>query len=266
MIDTIAANASVFLIVAVRCFAFLMTMPLFSMRSVSTIVKVALTGYMAYFLLPNVDFNVYAQFATEENMFSLYYILVLVGEAMIGVITGFYISIIFSAFSTAGQFFAFQMGFSASEVYDSLSQVENPLMGQYLNLIALLIFLSTNAFQILFLNGLKQSFNSLSCYSLITGNEQLVKILIKGLTSLFGDALLIALPIMGSLVLVTVCMGLLSKAAPQMNLLSEGFPIMMLLSFFILTVALPSLCDFFMRSFYSGFAGLENIFISLGGK
>ena len=41
MIDSIAANAAVFLIVAVRCFAFIMTMPLFSMRSVTIVVKVA---------------------------------------------------------------------------------------------------------------------------------------------------------------------------------------------------------------------------------
>ena len=56
MIDTIVANAAVFLLVAVRCFAFLRTMPLFSMRSVSTIVRVALAGYMAYFLLHFVNF------------------------------------------------------------------------------------------------------------------------------------------------------------------------------------------------------------------
>ncbi|MBQ0004191.1 MAG: flagellar biosynthetic protein FliR [Treponema sp.] len=266
MIETIAANASVFLLIAVRCFAFLMTMPLFSMRSVSTIVRVALAGYMAYFLLPSVDFNNYAAFVSFENGFNLYYVLVLIGEALIGVIIGFYVSIIFSAFSTAGQFFAFQMGFSASEVYDSLSQVENPLMGQYLNLIAMLIFFETKAFQTLFFHGLKASIESLSAYSLVSGHAPLVKILIGGLTKLFANALVIALPIMGSLLLVSVCIGILSKAAPQMNLLSEGFPVMMLFSFFILTVSLPSICDFFTRSFYAGFSQLADIFLALGGK
>ncbi|MBP5402504.1 MAG: flagellar biosynthetic protein FliR [Treponema sp.] len=266
MIETIAANASVFLIVAVRCFAFLMTMPLFSMRSVSTIVKVALAGYMAYFLMQTINTAPYAQFIGFENNFTLYYVLVLIGEALIGVITGFYISIIFAAFSTAGQFFAFQMGFSASEVYDSLSQVENPLMGQYFNLIAMLVFFQTGAFQVLFFNGLKQSFTSLSAFSFIDYHEPLVKILFSGLTKLFSNALVIALPIMGSLLLVSICMGILSKAAPQMNLLSEGFPIMMLLSFFILTVSLPYICDFFTRSFYAGFIQLERIFGISGGN
>ena len=52
----------------------------------------------------------------------------------------FFVSMIFAAFSTAGQFFAFQMGFSAASAFDSLSQVENPLMGQYFNFIGILVF------------------------------------------------------------------------------------------------------------------------------
>lgn len=266
MLNTLFANASVFLIIAVRCFAFLMSMPLFSLKSVSTIVKVALSGYMAFFILPNVNFNVYSQFSSFETTMNMYFILVLIGEALIGIIIGMFVSIIFSAFSTAGQFFAFQMGFSASEVYDSFSQVENPLMGQYLNLIAMLIFLQTGGFQVLFLDGLKESFSSLSAYSLIEGNQPLVQMLIKGLSKLFSNALVISIPLMGSLMLVSICMGILSKAAPQMNLLSEGFPIMILLSFFILTALLPSLCDFFVRAFYSGFSLIEKLFLSFGGK
>ena len=52
MLTQIAANASVFLLVAVRCFALVMTLPLLSMRSVSRISKVALAGYMAFLVLP----------------------------------------------------------------------------------------------------------------------------------------------------------------------------------------------------------------------
>ena len=89
MLNTLFANASVFLIIAVRCFAFLMSMPLFSLKSVSTIVKVALSGYMAFFILPNVNFNVYSQFSSFETTMNMYFILVLIGEALIGIIIGF---------------------------------------------------------------------------------------------------------------------------------------------------------------------------------
>ena len=166
--------------------------------------------------------------------FSLIYILLIGGEALIGVIMGFYVQIIFAAFSSAGQFMAFQMGFSAASTYDALSQVENPLMGQFFNFIAMLVFMQTQWFQRLFLGGLSNSLRTFNIITLISNKQHFIQFMLKGLSKLFADALIISLPIMGTLLLITVCTGLLSKAAPQMNLLSEGFPIMILLSFFLI--------------------------------
>src|SRR5574344_3170867 len=267
MIDSIVAHAPVFLLIAVRCFALLMTLPLFSMRSVPRTAKIALAGYMAYLIMPFTNFStVYGAYISPSGQFDLTYIALLTGEAMIGVIMGFYITIIFSAFSTAGQFFAFQMGLSASEVYDSLSQVENPLMGQYLNLIAMLIFLQNHWFQKLFLKGLVGSFHSMNVFTLLNAKEKIVKFLAGGLSQLFADALVISLPILGTLMLVTVCMAILSRAAPQMNLLSEGFSIMLLIAFFLITALMPQLCDFFERSFNSGITAMISLFSAAGAS
>ncbi len=265
MIESILQQAPFFLLVYARCFAMLLTLPMFSMRSVSRRVKLALAGYMAFFILGRMDFSLYVPYINEDGPISLIYMLMVGGEALIGIIMGFYVQIIFSAFSTAGQFTAFQMGFSAASTYDALAQVENPLLGQFFNFMALLIFMQTQWFQKLFLGGLARSFESINIFSLIAGRETVSKFLLQGLTKLFADALVISLPIMGTLLLITICTGLLTKAAPQMNLLSEGFPIMILTSFFILLVLVPSLCDFFIRSFNNGFQVLESLFINLSG-
>jgi len=257
MIQQIVGNAPIYLLVAVRCFALIMTMPFFSAKTFSRIVKVALAGYLAYLIFPHINFSDYSSFIYFDKRgnteFTLEYILLLIGEGLIGIIIGFFVSIIFAAFSSAGQFFSFQMGFSASEVYDALNQVENPLMGQYFNLVAMLIFLQNRWAQQIFTKVLVSSFDILNAISLVQQRERIIKFLLSGLTHLFFDAFIIALPIMGTLLLVSVTMGILSKAAPQMNLLSEGFPIMILLSFFILLTLMPQLCDFFTHSFISGF-------------
>ena len=266
MLEQIVWQAPFFLLVAVRCFALIMTMPLFSMRTISRVAKIALTGYMAYLIFPHIDAKIYLPYIAENAAFSLGYILILVGEALIGVITGFFVSIIFSAFSTAGQFFAFQMGFSAAAVYDSLSQVENPLLGQFFNFAAILIFLQDHWFQKIFLTGLRQTFVSLNVFSLVDGRESILKFLLKGLSNLFADAFVIALPIMGTLVLISVCTGLLSKAAPQMNLMSEGFPVMILLSFLLIVMIFQPLCDFFLRSFNTGLNELIRVLSLAGGQ
>ncbi len=242
-----------------------MTLPMFSMRAASRVAKVAIAGYMAFFIYGGIDVSLYAPYIGDDGAFSMIYVLLLIGEALIGIIMGFFISIIFAAFSAAGQFLAFQMGLSAASSYDALSQVENPLMGQFFNLIAMLVFMQTHWFQKLFLGGLVTSFSSMSALSIATANEKLARFMISGLTGLFSDALVIALPVMGTLFLITVCTGLLTKAAPQMNLLSEGFPIMILVAFTIIAIAMPSIIDFFVRSFNKGFADLENLFASISG-
>lgn len=249
------SDLPLFLIVAARCFALIYTLPLFAARSVSNTAKVALVFYLSFILLPHASGLGY-NFGYADEVFSLYFALLLIGEAMIGVIMGFSVSIIFAAFSSAGQFFSFQMGFSASEVYDSLSQVENPLMGQFFNFVALLIFIQTNSFQKLFLNALLSSLSSLNVFSLVESRGEVVRFLISSLSSLFYDALVIALPIMGTLLIISIGTGILSKAAPQMNLLSEGFPLMIMLTFVLLVLLMPSLIDFFILSFQSGIKAL----------
>ncbi len=265
MLDSILLKAPVYLLIFVRCFALIMTLPMFSMRSASRVAKVAIAGYMAFFIYGSIDLSLYKPYIADDGVFSMIYVLLLIGEGLIGIIMGFFISIIFAAFSAAGQFLAFQMGLSAASSYDALSQVENPLMGQFFNLVAMLVFMQTHWFQRLFLGGLVTSFSSLSALSIATANEKLARFMISGLTSLFSDALVIALPVMGTLFLITVCTGLLTKAAPQMNLLSEGFPIMILVAFTIIAIAMPSVIDFFVRSFNKGFSDLENLFVSISG-
>ncbi len=263
MLEGIVASAPIYLLVAVRCFALIMTLPLFAIRSVSRISKIALTAYMAYLMFPSVDFSAYAPYLSDSGSFSVQYVLLLVGEALIGFIMGFFVTLVFAAFSTAGQFFAFQMGFSASEVYDALSQVENPLMGQFFNLVAMLIFLQNHWAVLLFSKALGESYNALNAISLVAAREQIVNFLLSGLTVLFAHAFVIALPIMGTLFLISVTMGILSKAAPQMNLMSEGFPIMLLTAFFIIFLLMEPVCDYFMTSFLAGFRQLEELFTSV---
>ncbi|HNY17400.1 MAG TPA: flagellar biosynthetic protein FliR [Treponemataceae bacterium] len=257
--NEIIAKAPIFLLVAVRIFAMILTTPLLSIQSVPRVAKVALAGFVAFIVLPQAypaGWNVPA--------YSLDYALLVVGEGLLGAITGFFVSMVFSTFSSAGQFFSYQMGFGASEVYDALAQIENPLLGQYLNLIAMLVFLEINGFQTLFLGGILRSFQTINCFALVNAQGVFLQFFIKGLSTLFLNAMVIALPIVGTLFLINVAMGLLSKAAPQMNLLSEGFPITILVTFFLLMVSLPFMINVFVHIMGQGFEALENLMVTAG--
>lgn len=258
--NDLVAKAPIFFLVAVRIFAMISSTPLLSIQSIPRVAKIALAALVAFLVYP----FAFTQ-GWQVEAFSLHYALLVVGEALLGIITGFFISMVFSTFSSAGQFFSYQMGFGASAVYDALAQIENPLMGQYLNLIAMLVFVQIRGFQTLFLGGVLRSFETINCHVLITHQGVFLTFFLKGLSLLFMDAMIIAMPILGTLFLIHVAMGLLSKAAPQMNLLSEGFPITILVTFFLLSIALPLMINLFIQIMQNGFIAFEQLLADSGG-
>ena len=262
VLQELLSLAPIFLLVATRAFAMIETAPLLSSEAIPRIAKFGLAGFTAYAAFPS-------SLLTNPNApaFSAYglsFVFLIIGEALIGIIIGFYITIIFSAFATAGQFFSLQMGFGASEAYDPLSQVENPLMGQYLNLVAMLVFISLGGFGELFLKGFWRSIQSLNIIDLIDGREQVIAMLLTGLTWLFRDALVIAMPILGTLFLTSLSTGLISKAAPQVNLLSEGFPISITVAFILIFATLPFMVEAFTRIIDGGFWAIQDLLAQIG--
>jgi flagellar biosynthetic protein FliR len=255
------AAAPVFLLVAARALAMIETAPLLSSEAIPQAAKIALAGFAAYavFLRAPTD-------GWSLELLSLSFVFLIIGEAIIGIITGFFLTLIFSAFSTAGQFFSLQMGFGASETFDPLSQIENPLMGQYLNMVAMLVFLVNGGFQQLFLDGFLRSIQSINVVSLARGREAVIGMLLAGLTRLFLDAMIISMPILGTLFLTSLSTGLISKAAPQINILSEGFPISITVAFILILATLPFMVEAFSRVVESGFSALKIFYAQFAGS
>ena len=261
IINEILTAAPVFLLVAVRALAMIEVAPLLNSESIPQIVKISLAGFVAY-----TSFNSALIRDWAVAPFGLNFVFLVIGEALIGIIIGFFLAIIFAAFSTAGQFFSLQMGFGASETFDPLSQIENPLLGQYLNIVAMLVFVTIDGFRELFLGGFWRSLQSINVMSLISGRETIVSMVMAGLSKLFLDAIVISLPILGTLFLVSLTTGLISKAAPQINILSEGFPISITVAFLVIYTVLPFMTEAFSRVIGSGFENLHTLYIRIGQR
>jgi len=57
---------------------------------------------------------------------------------------------------------------------------------------------------------------------------------------IFETGLLVSLPIVISLVIVNMALGVITRAAPQLNLFGIGFTITLLSGFFVLTIGLDN--------------------------
>ncbi len=251
------ADLNLFLLIAVRIIAMIEVAPLLSGQGVPQVAKLGLAGFAAAMVFPAVKAAGYAVPA-DGMAFGL----LIVGEALIGLVMGFFLTIVYSAFTTAGQYFSLQIGFGASETFDPLAEVELPLMGQFLNLIAMFIFVATSGFQRLFLIGVQGSFKAMRAIDLVTRRDDIIQFLIRSTGALLQQALILSMPVLGTLFIVSVAMGLLSKAAPQMNLLTEGFPISLAVTFFILLSALPFMMEAFSHLVDASF---DDLGILVGG-
>jgi flagellar biosynthetic protein FliR len=261
ILSDILAAAPAVLLIAVRALAMIETAPLLSSDSIPQVAKLSLAGFAAYAAFPSALVREWVL-----APFGLSFIFLIIGEALIGVIIGFFLTVIFAAFSTAGQFFSLQMGFGASETFDPLSQIENPLLGQYLNIVAMLVFVVTGGFQELFLGGFWRSLQSINTISLVSGRENIIAMMMAGLSRLFLDAMIISMPILGTLFLTSLATGLISKAAPQVNILSEGFPISITVAFLLIFATLPFMTEAFSRVIAAGFANIQSLYIMIGQR
>lgn len=251
--ESLAENSEVYFLIFARVIALFMTSPVLSNPSIPIVVRNALGLMITIIIFP---------FASEYIIPTdgISYIFLALGEVAIGVITGFFITIIFTVFQLAGQMFAVQMGFGASQVFDPLAQVQIPVIGQLFNFIALFIFVTNGAFQKIFIIGIIRSIEFVKASDFLINQEFLYKEAVWALGNLFSQAIVIAFPILGTLILLSVTMGLLAKAAPQMNLLMIGFPIQISIGFVMILSALPFLMDKFGKVIDGSFQFIAELF------
>lgn len=161
---------------------------------------------------------------------------ILVQQMLIGIGMGFAMRIVFAAVEVAGEFIGFQMGLSFATFYDPLSSSQTPVITEFINLLALLVFLALNG-PLLYVATLAQSFSALP-----VGDVPLAAASWRNLAELgsvmFASGLLLALPVLVALMITNLALAVLTRAAPQLNIFAIGFPMTLIGGFVALALCL----------------------------
>lgn len=229
--DAIIPSLSGFLLVLVRITSFFVTMPIFSYRTIPATHRIGLSFFLAWIMyytieIPNIAF--------DET-----FILLVLKEALVGLMIGFVAYMILSAIQIAGGFIDFQMGFAIANVIDPQTGVQNPLMGQYLYTLSLLFLLATNGHHLL-LDGIFYSYKFIPIDQVFIhfGNQDILDFVIKSFNQSFIIAFQMAIPVVGSLFIVDIGLGILARTVPQLNIFVVGIPIKIAVSFIILLIVM----------------------------
>src|SRR5690625_583553 len=246
----------VFLLILVRITAFFVTMPLFSYRTVPNIFKIGISFFLALIVFTTMNF---------ENIVLDNYIILLIKEAIIGLLIGLIAYIVISAVQIAGGFIDFQMGFAIANVIDPQTGAQSPLIGQYFYIIALLFLLSVNG-HYLIIDGIYNSFQFVAIDEYIPMEEEsIVKFIIFTFNKMFMIAFQIAIPIVGCLFLVDIALGMIARTVPQLNVFVVGLPIKIFVSFLVILLFLSLYIILIRTLFTTMFETIHSLMSLFGG-
>lgn len=213
-----------------RIGALLMTAPVFSLRALNVRVRVLLALVLTLMVAPLYDWP-------RIDPLSGAGLLEIANQITLGVLMGLMLQVVTAAILVGGQSISNAVGLSMATLIDPNSG-NVPVLGQFLIIMATLIFLGLGGHALL-LGLLIDSFESMPIGKHLL-SQQAWGGLIAWTSMIFLGGLLIALPIMVTLLFINIGLGVASRAAPALNIFSVGFPAMVIVGFGVLIVTLPN--------------------------
>jgi len=163
--------------------------------------------------------------------------LVLATQIVIGLAIGFALRLVFTAVEMAGDLIGLQMGLGFAMFYDPTNVQHTPILGQFLGLLATLTFLALNG-HLLVISAIADSFQTLPIAAQpLSGNWY--ETLARHGAVIFTAGLQLALPLIVTMLVVNLALGVLTRSAPQLNIFAVGFPVTLAIGFGALILTLP---------------------------
>jgi len=163
------------------------------------------------------------------------------GEMAFGLAMGMILSFVFIAAQWAGEIIGQQMGFNLSEVFDPTFGAQGSIVGELYFMLALVVFLTVGGHHAMLL-GLRDSFDALPLLSLGM-NEALFDTLISFFQSATVLAVRLAAPMLVTMLVVDLALGLIGKMMPQMNVMAMGLSLRSALGLVVLILGLSLTSD-----------------------
>jgi len=215
----------------VRILAFISAEPVLGNRTVPMRAKVLLALMLAAVIAPTLPPPPAVDPASAAGL------LILAQQVLIGVAMGFTARIVVASAEMAGQLAGLQVGLGFAVFFDPQGSGQTPIVAQFYGLIAILTLLAMDGHHLL-LTALAESFRTLPVSLEPVGSPGL-RVVIEWGGEIFRAGLMMSLPVVGSLLVANVALGVLTRAAPQLNIFAVGFPVTLALGFMMFYLSLP---------------------------
>ncbi len=233
----------------VRVAALVMTAPILSDSSTPQMVRAGLALAITLVIAPALP-------VTAVPPFSGAGIVLVLEQILVGAAIGFAMQVAFAAVTLAGDTIGLQMGLSFAAFVDPEHNTSSPVIGSFLSILLMLYFLAMNG-HLQMIAALDDSFRSIPVeggHLALSG----VQAILSAAGDIFAAGFRIALPVIATLLIANLTLGMLMRTAPQVNLLAIGFPLTLALGFIVLTLMLPALTQNFDGVIARGLASVRH--------
>lgn len=213
----------VFTLVLARTGVLVMTAPVFSTQALPRQVRALLAVAMSLLVAP-----VYLSESTPPVEHFLEYGRLLANEALIGLLLGLGINILFAGIQVAGQVVSQMSGLSLADVFNPGFEEDVSVFSQLFYFLTLAVFVAVGGHRIV-TEALLQTFAWAPPGQAGLG-DNFVDVLIGILTQSFALGIRAGAPILTALLLSNIVLGLISRTLPQINVIAVGFGLNSLLT------------------------------------
>lgn len=222
--------AAAFALVLARFSGLFLFAPIFSSRSLPVRMKVMILAVLSLATVPSAS---HADLPLDGVALAL-----LAGkELLVGFALALAVGALLTAVQVAGGLIDIAVGFSLATLLDPLSNIQTTVLGQLYVMLASLVFLILDGHHLL-IAGLASTFElfPLTAYP---DPSALAENAIDVVAGLFSAAVQIAAPVLVSLFVTDLAVGLVSRAVPQANVFAVGFPVKVIVGLAAVGATLP---------------------------
>lgn len=238
-----------------RITGLMLTSPLWGHSSVPRQAKLALAGALAVVMAPVLPPMPQVPLVSWAGLG------ILVEQLLIGAAMGLVMRVTLVVVQATGEFIGLQMGLAFATFFDPSSGTNMMVLSRVFYMITLLMFLAFNG-HLVVIEILAASFQTLPI-GLGRYDPAGFEMLARYGSTIFVSGMLLALPLVASLLIINLSLGILNRAAPQLTVFNIGFPTSLTVGLILMMVLMTDIDRFLERLFSQGLAFLQNLLDTL---
>lgn len=250
MLTNLFVNESavvVFVLILLRVSSFLLSSSIFNSTQISTPLKILFSLCFSALL-----YETHKNILIPVDGLIVFYAF---KEVAIGLALGLLTRFFFHAIAMGSEMISMSLGLNAASAFNPASGINSNLIEQFQGLLAVLVFLSIQGHHML-IAGITQSFDFIPLTSTSLNFNGLSEFVVWS-KNLFEIAIKVSAPVVSSILLVNLAMGILGRAVPQVNVFVTSFQVTILVGFLVLFISMPlflnemvSILDLTQSEFY----------------